>query len=182
MTLDLIPLGLIHSLACVIALASGAYGFATRKGSAHHILTGRIYIVSMLVLNLSALGIYRLGIFFFPHMLAIATLVLIAIGWGSARLIRRHAGWRYVHLSAMILSYYMLIGGGLNEVFLRVEAARDLLNAQGPVLLGQTHGAVMLIFLVMLLGWNGWEVAKMTRRRARIRRQAAPDPAAASSR
>lgn len=186
MNLDLVPLGWLHSLACLIALASGAYGFTTRKGSPRHVLTGRIYVVSMLVLNLSALGIYRLGIFFFPHVLAIVTLVLISAGWGSARLIRRHAAFRYLHLSSMIGSYYLLIGGGVNEVYLRIDAMRDLLNAHGPQLLGQTHAAVMLVFLMLLLGWNGWEITKMIRRRLRLgarpKGPAAPDPAAASSR
>ncbi|MFC5343004.1 hypothetical protein ACETK8_13980 [Brevundimonas staleyi] len=179
MNLDLVPLGWIHSLACLVALAAGPVGFMTRKGSPRHVLIGRAYMVSMIVLNLTALGVYRLGIFFFPHWLAILTLVLIAAGWGSARLIRRHVAWRYVHLSSMIASYYLLIGGGVNEVYLRVDAARDLLNAAGPQLLGQTHAVVMLVFLVLLLGWNGWEAAKMIRRRLR---RAAPYPAGASSR
>lgn len=184
MNLDLLPLGWIHSLACLVALAAGPVGLMTRKGSPRHVLIGRAYMIAMIVLNLTALGIYRLGVFFFPHVLAIVTLVLIAAGWGSARLIRRHVAWRYVHLSSMILSYYLLIGGGVNEVYLRVDAARDLLNSQGPRLLGQTHAAVMVVFLVLLLGWNGWEVGKMIRRRLRQARlrPAAPDPAAASSR
>ena len=185
MDLNLLPLGWIHSLACLVALAAGPVGFATRKGSPRHVMIGRAYLISMIVLNLTALGIYRLGTFFFPHLLALVTLVLIAIGWGSARLIRRHGAWRNVHLSAMVLSYYLLIGGGVNEVYLRVAAARDLLNAQGPQLLGQTHAAVMLAFLVLLLGWNGWEIAGMVRRRlrrARLRAPAARGPAEASSR
>lgn len=180
MNLDLVPLGWVHGLACLLALASGAYAFATRKGSPRHVLMGRVYLVSMLVLNLSALGIYRLGIFFFPHWLAIITLVLIFAGWGSARLIRRHGAFRYIHLSSMVGSYYLLIGGGVNEVYLRIDAARDLLNAAGPQLLGQTHAAVMLVFLLLLLGWNGWEIAKTIRRR--FIRPAARGPAGASSR
>ncbi len=182
MDLDLVPLGWIHSLACLVALAAGPFGFMTRKGSARHVLIGRAYMVSMIVLNLTALGVYRLGTFFFPHMLAIVTLVLIAAGWGSARLVRRHVAWRHVHLSSMIGSYYLLIGGGVNEVYLRVDAARDLLNSQGPQLLGMTHAAVMLVFLVMLLGWNGWEIGRTIRRRLRLRGPAAPGPAGASSR
>ena len=184
MNLDLLPLGWVHSLTCLVALAAGPIGFATRKGSPRHVLAGRAYMISMLVLNVTALGIYRLEIFF-PHMLAVVTLVLIAAGWGSARLIRRHGGWRHVHLSAMILSYYLLIGGGVNEVYLRVDAARDLLNAQGPQLLNMTHAVVMLVFLVMLLAWNGWEIARMVRRRLRrtaVREPAVPGSAEASSR
>ncbi|MFN3228728.1 MAG: DUF2306 domain-containing protein [Asticcacaulis sp.] len=165
MNLDLLPLGWLHSLACLVALAAGAYGFSTRKGSPHHILTGRVYMVAMLILNLSALGIYRLGVFFFPHVLAVITLVLIAVGWLSARSHWPRPLWRYIHLSCMIGSYYMLIGGGVNEVFLRVYAIRELLNSQGEVMLALTHGSLMLVFLILLIGWNGVEIARGIARR-----------------
>jgi uncharacterized membrane protein len=98
MNLDLVPLGWFHSIACLIALATGAYGFTTRKGSARHILTGRVYMVSMIALNLSALGVYRLGVFFFPHVLAIVTLVVIAIGWAAARTHWPRHLWKHIHL------------------------------------------------------------------------------------
>jgi uncharacterized membrane protein len=169
MNLDLVPLGWFHSIACLIALAAGAYGFATRKGSPRHRLTGQIYMVSMIALNLSALGVYRLGVFFFPHMLAIVTLVVITIGWAAARTHWPRPVWKHIHLSAMIASYYLLIGGGVNEVFLRILAMRDLLNAEGPELLGQTHGVVMLVFLILLLGWNAVEIGRsLSRRRSRL--------------
>lgn len=169
MNLDLVPLGWFHSIACLIALAAGAYGFTTRKGSPRHILTGRVYMVSMIALNLSALGVYRLGVFFFPHVLAIMTLVVIAIGWAAARTHRPRPLWKHIHLSAMIASYYLLIGGGVNEVFLRIHAMREILNAQGPQLLGQTHGAVMLAFLILLLGWNAVEIGRhVSRRRSKL--------------
>lgn len=170
MNLDLVPLGWFHSIACLIALAAGAYGFNTRKGSPRHILTGRVYMVSMIALNLSALGVYRLGVFFFPHVLAIVTLVVIAIGWAAARTHWPRPLWKHIHLSTMIASYYLLIGGGVNEVFLRIDAVRDILNEQGPQLLGQTHGVVMLVFLILLLGWNAVEIARsLSRRRSRLK-------------
>jgi len=169
MDLNLVPLGWVHGLACLIALAAGAYGFATRKGSARHILTGRVYLASMIALNVSALGIYRLGVFFFPHVLAIVTLVVLAVGWAAARTHWPRPLWKHIHLSAMIASYYLLIGGGVNEVFLRIHTMRDLLNVQGPQLLDQTHSAVMLLFLILLLGWNAVEIARsLSRRRSRL--------------
>ncbi|WP_396593055.1 hypothetical protein [Brevundimonas sp. R86498] len=173
MNLDLVPLGWVHSLACFIALAAGAYVFATPKGTGRHRQVGQVFVISQLVLNLTALGIYQVGSFFFPHVLAIVTLVLIAAGWGSARLIRRHGVWKHVHLSSMILSYYLLIGGGVNEVFLRIDAMRDLVSRQGGQIIGMTHAVVMLVFLVLLLGWNAAELVRSLLRR----RRASPSPA-----
>jgi uncharacterized membrane protein len=167
MNLDLVPLGWAHSLACLIALAAGAFIFVTPKGTSRHRQVGQAYLWSMLVLNLTALGIYQVGTFFFPHVLAIVTLILIAAGWGAARLIRQHGAWKHVHLSSMILSYYLLIGGGVNEVYLRIDAMRALLNREGPQLIGMTHGVVMLVFLVLLLGWNIAEIVRMVIRNRR---------------
>jgi uncharacterized membrane protein len=167
MNLDLVPLGWIHSLACLVALAAGAFVFVTPKGTRQHRQVGLTFIISQIVLNVTALGIYQLGQFFFPHVLAIITLVLIAVGWGAGRLIRHHSGWRFVHLSSMILSYYMLIGGGVNEVYLRIDALKAILNREGPQLIGMTHGVVMLVFLVLLLAWNGAEIVRMVQRTRR---------------
>lgn len=167
MNLDLVPLGWIHSLACLVALAAGAFVFVTRKGTRRHRQVGLAFVISQIVLNVTALGIYQLGQFFFPHVLAIATLVLIAIGWGAGRLIRHHGGWRFVHLSSMILSYYMLIGGGVNEVFLRIDAMRELVSREGGQIIGMTHSVTLLVFLVLLLGWNAVEIARMVIRHRR---------------
>jgi len=165
MTLDLVPLGWMHSLACLVALAAGAFIFATPKGTRRHQQLGRAYLASMLVLNLTALGIYQLGVFFFPHVLAVVTLVLMAAGWGAARMIRRHVAWKHVHLSCMILTYYMLIGGGVNEVYLRIDALKVILNQEGPGLIAMTHRIVMLVFLILLLGWNASEIGKLAMRK-----------------
>ena len=168
MALDLVPLGWVHSLACLIALAAGGFIFLTPKGTRRHRVVGRAYLASMLVLNLTALGIYQLGVFFFPHVLALVTLFVIAAGWGAARLVRRHVAWKHVHLSCMIISYYVLIGGGVNEVYLRINALRVILNQQGPELMFTTHRLVMLGFLILLLGWNAVEIGRMTLRKRRL--------------
>ena len=74
MDLTLLPLGWLHSLACLLALALGPVILATRKGGVRHRRLGQVYLGAQAALNLSALGIYRLGVFFFPHVLAVVTL------------------------------------------------------------------------------------------------------------
>ncbi len=174
MNLDLVPLGWIHSLACLAALGFGAWVFATPKGAPTHRRLGRYYLIAQIVLNLTALGIYRLGVFFFPHMLALITLALIAVGWLAARFHKPPVVWKHVHLSAMILSYYMLIGGGVNEVYLRIAVLRGYVAVHGGQVIGMTHALVMLTFLILLLGWNGAEMVRaLVRRRRRQGRPAA---------
>jgi uncharacterized membrane protein len=65
MNLDLLPLGWVHLMACLAAMAFGGAVLARPKGTADHKARGRIYAVSMAVTSLTALGIYRLRMFSF---------------------------------------------------------------------------------------------------------------------
>jgi hypothetical protein len=120
----------------------------------------------MIATSLTALGIYNNGVFFFPHWFAVAALIAIAIGFACARLRRPRTTWRNAHLTCMVASYYMLIGGGVNEVFLRVAVlhamAPDVLHSP---LVGMTHFVVMVIFAGLIAYFN-------VRYRSRARRPA----------
>ena len=64
MNLDLLPIGWVHLGASLLALAAGTLVLARPKGTPVHKRRGRIYALSLLVTNVTALGIYRRGIFF----------------------------------------------------------------------------------------------------------------------
>lgn len=155
MNLNLSALGWIHAAACLAALATGMVVLARPKGTARHRRFGHLYLIAMLVTNLSALGIYRRGVFYFPHWFAIAALTVMAIGLLFARF-RRPAGyWVNVHLTSMVASYYILIGGGVNEVFLRVDALRAIaphIPDSPPVRL--THAVVLIVFVILATYFN----------------------------
>lgn len=155
MNLDLSLLGWTHTLACLCALATGAIVLTGPKGTSQHRSFGRLYLISMLVTNLTALGIYRRGVFYFPHWFGVAALIAITIGFVCVRVRRPRAYWLNAHLTCMVASYYMLIGGGVNEVFLRVGVlhamAPDILNSR---LVGMTHFAVMAAFVILLAYFN----------------------------
>jgi uncharacterized membrane protein len=164
MNLDMSAPGWVHTIACLCALAAGAVVLGRPKGTARHRSIGRLYLVSMLATNLTALGIYRNGVFFFPHWFAVAALIVIAIGFVCVRFRRPRAYWRNAHLTCMVASYYMLIGGGVNEVFLRVRVlhamAPDVLHSP---LVGMTHFVVMIIFASLIAYFNVryWSRARM---------------------
>jgi uncharacterized membrane protein len=155
MNLDLSWLGWVHAIVCLAALATGAIVLIKPKGTPWHRFCGRLYLTSMLAANISALGIYRNGVFFFPHWFAVAALTAIAIGFLCVRLRWPKAYWRNAHLTCMVASYYMLIGGGVNEVFLRIHVlhamAPDVLNSP---LVGMTHFANMTTFAILIAYFN----------------------------
>jgi uncharacterized membrane protein len=157
MNLDLIPLGWVHLIASLAALAAALVMLAAPKGTPAHKRRGRIYVALILVTSVTALGIYRLGVFFFPHWFAIASLVTTAIAFAAVRFKMPATGRVHVHLTFMPASVYILVGGGVNEVFLRVHFLRQLVpNLNSPVV-GMTHLAVMVIFAVLIVYFNARE-------------------------
>ena len=150
MNLDLSLLGWAHTIPCLCALATGAIVLAGPKGSSRHRLYGRLYLISMLATNVTALGIYRRGVFYFPHWFAVAALVAILVGFVCVRFRRPGGYWLNIHLTCMVASYYMLIAGGVNEAFLRVNVLHAVApNVLNSPLVGMTHLAVQAAFLIL---------------------------------
>lgn len=154
MTLDLLPLGWVHFAASTIALVIGPLIIVRPKGTRVHKLTGRIYVIAILVASITALSIYRRGIFFFAHWFAIATLVTTAAGVSAAYFKRPQAGWRHLHLTCMLVSFYILASGAVNEAFLRVNFLRRLVPGLNAPLVGMTHFTVMIFVAILIAYFN----------------------------
>jgi uncharacterized membrane protein len=149
--LDLSVVGWLHTAACVVAMAAFVPVMLARKGSRRHRAAGKVYALAYAVLCLTSLGIYSAQRFWFPHWLAIGGLVVLAAGWLAVRI--KPAGWRYVHLVAMLLSAYNLFGGAVNEAFLRIGPLRALAgeNLLASPVVGATHAVVMSAFSLLIV-------------------------------
>ena len=137
------------------------------KGTPVHKRRGPVYALTLLVTNVTALGIYRRGIFFFPHWLAIAALIVTTVGVLAAHFKVPRRAWLHVHLTCLLTSLYLLVGGGVNEVFLRVDILRQLAPSLNSPIVGLTHLAVQVLFLTLIVYFNA-----MVLRRSRTRRPA----------
>ncbi|MBA2587070.1 MAG: hypothetical protein H0U98_00425 [Alphaproteobacteria bacterium] len=60
-------LGWVHSFACVMAIFTGAYVLAGRKGTPRHRLWGWWYAAAMVVQSLLVMAIYRFDFIPGPH-------------------------------------------------------------------------------------------------------------------
>ena len=115
-------LGLVHLVAALAALVSGTAVLPRRKGDVGHRYLGRVYFGSMVVLNLTALLIYRLTGAFGPfHVAAVVSLATVAAGVAAAR--SRRPGWLLRHYYWMGFSYVGLIAAAVSEVLTRVPEA-----------------------------------------------------------
>ena len=167
MNLDLFPLGWAHLVASLAALAVGILVLLRPKGTPVHRRRGRVYALALLVTNVKALGIYRRGLFFFPHWLAIAALVVTTVGVLAAHFKVPRRAWLHVHLTCLLTSLYLLVGGGVNEAFLRVDALHRLAPTLNSQAVGLTHLTLQILFLTLIVYLNA-----VVLRRSRTRRLA----------
>jgi uncharacterized membrane protein len=167
---DLFPLGWVHLVASLVALAVGILVLLRPKGTPAHKRRGRDYALTLLVTNVTALGIYRRGVFFFPHWLAIVALIVTTVGVLAAHFKVPRRAWLHVHLTCLLTSLYLLVGGGVNEVFLRVDVLRRLAPTLNSPAVGLTHLAVAMVFWALIVYFN-----TMVLRRSRAERPALPN-------
>jgi uncharacterized membrane protein len=163
MNLDLSLLGWLHTLACLVALALGTANLVRWKGTRVHRLIGHWYLGSILLVCVTSLGIYRLHRFFFPHWLAIATIILAASAYGFAHFQRPQRFWLRGHIISTVLTFYMLIGGGVNEVFLRVNVLRRLSGGFPSPMIAATQDVLSALTLLVLI----WFIVRYTGNRTR---------------
>lgn len=139
-----------HIVAASLSLILGFIITIGVKGSSRHKSLGNIYFWAMVVNNITALFIMKaFGKWFFPHYLGIAALISVTIGWLAGKF-KQSKRWLQVHIIFMTISFYLLVGGAINELFLHTPALRPLIIDNDPIL-GMTHSAAMFLFIVMLI-------------------------------
>lgn len=115
-------LPLLHIVTATTALISGASVLLRPKGGPRHRIWGKVYFGSMLVMNLSALLIFRLFGGFGPfHAAALASLGTVIPAFVAVR--RRRPGWLVRHYYWMTFSYVGLLAALVSEVATRLPEA-----------------------------------------------------------
>ena len=145
--------GAFHTAACVAALVLGAWLIVARKGTPRHRRWGDWYVGAIVFASLTSLTIYTRHHFTAAHGFAVMALVTSLGGFAMGRWHGAGQAWKYGHLTCMLLSYYVLIGGGVNEVFLRVGALRPYISPKFTAVVGLTHMTVMMGFIALILGF-----------------------------
>lgn len=166
--------GWLHTLTCTAAILIGAFVFLGGKGTPAHRMAGRWYVGMMLAANLSSFGVYHFdiggfdpfvsgpGIFGLFHWEAVFTLVVLLFGWLAATR-QRHAVWAYLHPILMLTTYYVLTGGLVNELIVRVPAIEAFARASDPKAInpvltpvGNTaQGITLFLFIVLIIKFSG---------------------------
>jgi len=174
-------LGWLHSIACVIALAIGAYVLGAPKGTRSHLFWGWFYSMAILVQSLLVMAVYNFDFipgqktapgprtFGFFHVGALLTMAAIVLALFAASRQRKSLAWCLIHIQAMLFTYYLLINALINELFGRVDLLRNYALSLSPYA-GTTLSTALVRYsqLALSVAWASaaiWLTWKVTGRR-----------------
>jgi uncharacterized membrane protein len=134
--------GAAHVAAAMAALVLGTMVIGVAKGTPFHRLLGAGYVAAMIIVNLSALAIYRLtGHFEAFHALALLSLALLARGIAAA--LARRPGWLSIHYQFMAWSYVGLLAAAASEIIVRLGAKFGLIGGPWQIIAAGVAVAVV---------------------------------------
>lgn len=117
--------GLIHLISSIIALITGSYTLWAIKGTSSHKKIGCIYIISMIIVNITALMIYRLfGRFAIFHWFAVISIVTFIFGMLPFYVSKSKINI-VNHFSFMYWSVIGLYAAFVSEIFTRLPKIID---------------------------------------------------------
>ena len=139
-------LGAAHFASALAALALGAFVLLERKGTPSHRAMGASYVMAMILVNLTALGIYRLNGRFGPFH-ALALLSLGTVAWGLRAVLQRRQGWLLTHFYCMAWSYIGLLAAAAAEIVVRVPLLAASFNSAARAM--AVGVAIAVVFAVL---------------------------------
>ncbi len=151
-------LGLIHLISAFVALGAGAWVFLIPKGTRWHRTLGHLYVGAMIVLNATALGIYRLMGRFGPfHVFALIALGTLGLAMWTVLWRRPRGRWIEAHAGWMAGSYMGLMAAFVAETSTRVLMPY-LTERLEPAAAWTSFWAVVTIASVATIGGGVWMI------------------------
>jgi uncharacterized membrane protein len=141
-------LGHLHLVSALVALAAGAWVVFTRKGTRTHRRIGWVYAGSMLLVNVTALLIYKLtGVFGPFHVAALVSLAGLVAGVDAARR-RSTFNWLERHYFFMSYSYLGLVAAAIAETATRARFVQMMAGGPTPAFWAVVVVASLSVFVV----------------------------------
>ncbi|MBL8021503.1 MAG: hypothetical protein JNM27_17670 [Leptospirales bacterium] len=143
----LIPLGIFHLAISLIAVASGAILLVREKAITAAGRLGQVYVVTTFITCATALGIYQHGGFGRAHILAILTLLALALAVAGSKKLFGKASLllEIVSFSATFL-FHMI--PALNEIATRLPYGNPLASSPEEPALKAATGLLLVLFLI----------------------------------
>ena len=160
----LTTLGTVHTAISLIALVAGFVALWRYKEISTRTLSGQTFVGGTILSCLTGLGIFQHGGFGNPHILAIVTLVVLAIAFAGERALFGRLS-NYVATVSYSLSFFFHFIPGTVETLTRLPAGAPYLsNPDDP----KAQPIIGVFFILFLIGTT----------LQTVRRRSAPQPAA----
>ena len=105
-----------HVLAAVTALLVGAAVLLSSKGTHSHRVTGTVYVLALVLVDVAALSLHREDTFGVFHALAVISLVTIGVGLSPLLVGKRSPPVIANHAYCMAWSYAGLVAAGCGQL------------------------------------------------------------------
>ena len=140
------PIGLIHTIVASIAVITGTIVLLNQKGTTFHKRVGYVYAISMLLMNISAFGIYQLfGGFGIFHILALVSLVALIGGMYPVLNRSKVKNWYTDHIRVMSWSIVGLYAAFAAEITVRFFPPQYF-----SLMVGLSSGLICFIGAIMI--------------------------------
>jgi uncharacterized membrane protein len=136
----------VHVLSAFSALLVGVTVLLLPKGTRTHRVFGTVYVLVLVVVNVAALSVHRENTFGVFHVLAVASLVTIAVGLSPLLLGSRSTPVITTHAYCMAWSYAGLVAAGCGQL------AAALREGDGGWVVPVVIGAVLAVSAVLIFG------------------------------
>jgi uncharacterized membrane protein len=146
----LTTVGIFHTATGLIALAVGFWALARDREISPRNNLGRVFVGTMLLSSATALGIYRHGGFGPAHVLAVLTLLALAVGTASSLASPFARMSRYLQAVCFSSTILFAVVPGVTEVLMRFPENAPLVPFSEPSALKPVYGSLLLVFLAGL--------------------------------
>jgi uncharacterized membrane protein len=146
--LGLTPLGAIHTVISLAAVAAGLIAFFRDRGINPANTLGQVYIWATVLTCLTGFGIFERGGFGKPHALGVMTLLVLGLAWLAARGSLFGARAAAVMTVSYSLTFFFHMIPAMTETAVRLPVGSPLADSPEAEWLKTAAGVLFLIFLI----------------------------------
>ncbi len=146
--LGLTPIGVVHTLISLVAVAAGAVALIRSREIAPHTVTGQVYIWATLLTCLTGFFIFQHGGFGKPHALGVLTLGVLGVAWAAGSRQVFGAWSRMLEMLSYSLTFFFHMVPGITEPATRLPFGAPWAASPEDPKLQTVIGVVFLLFLI----------------------------------
>ena len=145
---EIIPLGWFHTAVGIIALVSGVITLTRFKEISTGTRSGQVYLVATLITAGTALGIFQQGGFNPAHVLAVMTLLALAVGTVAATTQVFGRLSRYIQAVSYSATLLFHCIPAITDATLRLPVGDPLLKSIEDPILKVCYLVLLVLFLI----------------------------------